>query len=71
MLGCGFAAEQHGGYIKSTAGDAFFDAPLAHEREKTLLVDFPATFLLLVCVEYVLGRGEQWLVLVVRMADDP
>lgn len=70
MLRSSLATQQHGGYVEHAARNSLLDAPLAHQRKKSLLVDFPVAFLLLVCVEDVLGGSEQWLVLVVRMTDD-
>ena len=58
MLRRGFAAKQHGRHAKEAAIDPIFDAPLGHQRKKTLLVVGPGSFFLLVGVQQLL-RGRQ------------
>lgn len=69
VFGRRLAAQQHGWDGKLAAINALFDAPLAHQGEKLALIGLPASFPLLEVIEHLLGRSQQRLVLVLRVAD--
>lgn len=71
MLGCRFTAQQRGWYVEESARDTFFNAAFAHQCEKSPLIILPASFFFFESVEHLLGWGEQELMLIVRVADDP
>src|ERR1700723_1164072 len=64
MLRSGLAAEQGHTLLEVDAAKCLVDLPLRHEPEELVFVVLPSAFALLVCVEHVLSRSEQGLVLI-------
>jgi hypothetical protein len=58
MIRCGFTAQENSRYLEELSVDPVLDFPVCHQLQKTLLILLPASFLLFIGIEKILGWGK-------------